>query len=124
MHHQRLEIRRERRSDGEMRTLEGLVFRQLRLPHRSVLRQRQPHTGVFARLRQGWRILSVRSGGFDRSENTFPRGETSFSAHTRVGRLPAPFYKRPNRESAGSVFSPLRRLAVSPFRPPLSVASV
>ena len=113
MHHQRLKIRRERRSDGEMRTLNGLVSPQLRLPHRSVLRQRPPYIGVFARLRQCWRILSAKSGGFDRLENTLPRVETSCSlirAQASCQRILVNF------QIAEMPDWLPRRFAVSPFR--------
>src|SRR5436309_2089458 len=107
-----------------MRTLNGLVFLSLRLPNRSVLRQRLPDTDVFARLRQRSRTPSAKSAGFDRSENTFPRLENSWSVRRRAGQPRARFGKLPNRGNGESVLSPFRRFAVSPSPLPLSGSSV
>jgi hypothetical protein len=106
-----------------MRILIGLVFPRLRLPRRSVLRRTPPDTAVLARLRQYSHTPSGKSVGFDRLGNTFPRVETSCSAHKRVARLPGRFGKVPNRENAESAYAPFRRFAVSPFCSQFSAGS-
>src|SRR5437763_13753182 len=84
----------------------------------------QLDTVVFAKLRRCWHTLSAKSGGFGRLENTSPPLETSWSVRKRAGQPRAHSGTRPNRESAGLVFSLSRRFAVSSFRPPASASDV
>src|SRR5882762_11212998 len=74
--------------------------------------------------RQYLHKLSAMIDGLDQSARSVLRLEISSLTRKHVDQPREHSGKRLNRESAGLASSPFRRLADSPFRPPLSVTSV
>src|SRR5437867_2100952 len=74
------------------------------------------HNGASAKPRQYWRKLSATLDALDQSARNVPQSEISWSGRKHAGQSRAHSGKRPNPENAGSVFSPFRPFAVSPFR--------
>ena len=107
----------QERSRGETQTPRALEFRPPQSLRRLAWTQRLLHSVVYAMLQRYWRKPIVTIVGFDPlAHNALPTG-ISCSVRKRPDQLQAHSGKRPNRESAGRVFAPFRRFAVSPFRP-------
>src|SRR5437879_10116796 len=75
-------------------------------------------------LRQYLHKLSAMIDALDQSARSILRLEIASLTRKHVGQPRGHSGTTPNRGNAQSVFSPSRRLSVSPFRSPLSLASV